>query len=125
MKAFLRVFLFSGNGCLSAGTVYLTGEHFGIITRFFTFFLMVVAIFEFKLFLITVFISMFFIEYCQYSSNHIMCTFQLLLLSTFLCCESCRLWMFEQGREKREGSRNLSNVFLLLREREREREREY
>lgn len=77
--------------------------------------------FEFKLFLITVFISMFFIEYCQYSSKHIMCTFQLLLLSTFLYCESCRLWMFEQRREKRGGSRNLSNVFLLLRERERGR----
>ena len=31
LKAFLCVFLFSGTGCSSAGIVYLTGEHFGII----------------------------------------------------------------------------------------------
>ena len=31
LKAFLCTFLFSGTGCSSAGIVYLTGEHFGII----------------------------------------------------------------------------------------------
>ena len=31
LKAFLCVFLFSGTGYSSAGIVYLTGEHFGII----------------------------------------------------------------------------------------------
>ena len=33
LKAFFCVFLFSGTGCSSAGIVYLTGEHFGIITN--------------------------------------------------------------------------------------------
>ena len=31
LKAFFCTFLFSGTGCSSAGIVYLTGEHFGII----------------------------------------------------------------------------------------------
>ena len=34
LKAFLCVFLFSGTGCSSAGIVYLTGEHFGIIKNY-------------------------------------------------------------------------------------------